>query len=355
MKKIAVTSYCGTGSSAVIDLLSEYSSCTTNDLRRYEHILFYDINGIFDLEDKLLRGIDIHRSDEAIKSFKKSMMKLYKNNFGWFGSYEAMYGEKFKSLLDNFINELPQYTIKGKWYGQYAGVRFSFIKVILQLGAKILQNRDIHKWGRQYVIKGSDNMILSFPTEEEFFSAARKFVEGYLELVAGKEDKNIIFDHLLLPHNAFRLPNYFDDDFRLIIVDRDVRDMYALTSHVWPAIHSEAPFPKNCDDFIDFWGRMKKCERIIDDSRIYRLQFEDLIYNYDETVKKIEEFIGLNPEDHVDKKKYFDPEKSIKNTQNFLIDPNWEKEGEKVAKALPEYIYEFPYKIETSMKETFDN
>lgn len=355
MKKIAVTSYCGTGSSAVIDLLSEYRSCTTNDLRRYEHILFYDINGIFDLEDKLLRGIDVHRSDEAIKNFKKSMMKLYKNNFGWFGSYEVMYGEKFKTLVDDFINELPHCVIKGKWYWQYEGVKFSFIKVILQFGSKILQNRTIHKWGRQYIIKGSDNMVLSFPTEEEFFTAARKFINGYLELISGNEKKNIIFDHLLLPHNAFRLPNYFDEDFRLIIVDRDVRDMYTLTSHVWPAINSEAPFPKNCNDFIDFWGRMKNSEKYIEDSRIYRLQFEDLIYDYEETIDKLEGFIGLKSEDHIYKKKYFDPEKSIKNTQNFLIESEWDEEAKKIAKALPKYVYKFPYKIKTSIKETFDN
>lgn len=355
MKKIAVTGYCGTGSSAVIDLLSEYKSCTTNGLRRYEHILFYTPNGIFDLEDKLLRGNDIHRSDEAINKFRKEMMKLAKNNFGWFGSYEEMFGNAFEKKLDSFIDDLIQYNIKGKWYGQYEGVKFSFVKVILQIGAKIIQNRKIHKWGRQYLIKGSDNMMLSFPTEEEFYSAARSFIKGYLDLIGGEKEENIIFDHLLLPHNAYRLPNYFDDDFRLIIVDRDVRDMYALSTYVWPSIHSEAPFPKQCDEFIEFWKRMRKCEKPIDDFRIYRLNFEDMVYKYEETVKRLEEFIGLSPEEHIYKKKYFEPEKSIKNTQNFLINPQWAKEAKIIEDALPQYIYNFPYKIETSIEEAFDD
>ena len=293
MKKIAVTGYCGTGSSAVLDLLEEYDSCATISLRPYEHVTLYYPNGIFDLEDKLLRGIDIHRSDEAIQNFKREMRKLSKNNFGWFGSFESLYGDKFDKLVDEFIDNIPHYKIKGKWYGQYEGVKFSFIKVILQLGAKIIQKRKIHKWGRQYVISGGENMTLALPTEEEFYSAARNFINGYLYLIGGEnnENKNIVFDHLLLPHNAYRIPNYFDDDFRLIIVDRDVRDMYTLSAHVWPAMHSEAPFPKECDEFIDFWRRVKQSERIIDDNRILRVNFEDLIYKYDETVQKIEKFI----------------------------------------------------------------
>ena len=355
MKKVAVTSYCGTGSSAVIDLLSEYSSCTTNGLIRYEHIPFYTPNGIFDLEDKLINGVDIHRTDEAIKSFKKEMNKLSKNNFGWFGSYEKMYGKEFNTLVDEFLSELNCFNIKGEWYGQYKGVRFSLIKVILQLGAKIIQNRKIHKWGRQYIISGNRKMVVSFPSEDEFCRAAKKFVKGYLDMIGQNLDKNIIYDHLVLPHNAYRIPNYFDDDFRLIIVDRDVRDMYALSTYVWPKIHSSAPFPKECNEFIEFWRRMKSCEKFIDDKRIFRLRFEDLVYNYEDTVRKIEEFIGLEANDHVNKKKLFDPEKSIKNTQNFTITDNLINDAKLIEDKLPEFVYEFPYEIRTSIEEAFDD
>ncbi|MFQ9248020.1 MAG: hypothetical protein ACLR3R_11845 [Clostridium paraputrificum] len=75
-------------------------------------------------------------------------------------------------------------------------------------------------------------MVVSFPSEDEFYRAAKKFVKGYLDMIGQNLDKNIIYDHLVLPHNAYRIPNYFDDDFRLIIVDRDVRDMYALSTYV---------------------------------------------------------------------------------------------------------------------------
>lgn len=355
MKKVAVTGYCGTGSSAVIDLLSEYSTCTTNNLRRYEHVLFYTPDGLFDLEDKLLLGNDIHRSDEAINSFYKEMKRLSKNDFGWFGSYQKLFQNQFDDIVKQFLDDLNCQTLDGKWFANYKGVKFSLGKVFLQLGAKLLQNRTIYKWGRQYIIDGNNKMTWCFPSNEEFYNAARKYVNAYMDMVSGGSDKITVFDHLLLPHNAFRIPNYFDDDFRLIIVDRDVRDMYVLNSYVWPQIHINSPMPKEVTTFIEFWSRMRKSEIDINDKRILRINFESLVYEYDATVKVIEEFIGISSKDHIYSKKYFDPNRSIKNTQTFLMNEKWTKEAELVAKELPEYVYNFPYRIKTSIDEVFDD
>ena len=75
--------YC-TGSSAVFNLLEEYESCTAGKLKKwqipasdYEHIIMYTPDGVFDLEDKLLIGNSIHRSDEALRRFYKEMLLLY--------------------------------------------------------------------------------------------------------------------------------------------------------------------------------------------------------------------------------------------------------------------------------------
>lgn len=351
MKNIAITGYCGTGSSAVIDLLEEYNSCSTSGLRRYEHTLLYTPGGMFDLEDKLLIGNDIHKSDEALRTFKKEMDRLYLNDFGWFGSYKQLYGNEFKDMNDEFMSKIAG-RVDGTWYGQYEKVKFSVFKVILQLGAKLIQKRKIHKWGRQYVIREKE-MLYSFVQEDEFYEYASAYMKKYFKMI-NKDNKNLILDHFLLPHNSYRIPNYFDEDFRLIIIDRDVRDMYILGKYVWPAINSSAPFPTEVDEFIKFWGGMKRIEKRIDDKRILRINFEDLVYKYDETVERIENFIGLDPKDHVNKKMYFDPAKSIKNTQNFAINSEWKDEVEKIEKELKEYIYDFPYEIETSISEAFD-
>jgi hypothetical protein len=42
-------------------------------------------------------------------------------------------------------------------------------------------------------------------------------------------------------------------------------------------------------------------------------QYEDLVLNYDTTVGKILRFLGEEPSDHVEPRKYFDPAASRKN------------------------------------------
>ena len=73
-----------------------------------------------------------------------------------------------------------------------------------------------------------------------------------------------------------------------------------------------------------------------------RVQFEDLIYNYDSTIKGIEKFVGPILGTHVNSKKYFDPAISIANTHVY---PNYPEDAEAITKIeceLKEYLYNFP-------------
>lgn len=351
---IAVTGYCGTGSSAVVDLLLEYDNCTKGKLQHYEHIPFYTPNGLFDLEDKLLIGNNLHRSDEAIESFIREMTRLSHNDFGWFGAYNKNYGNKFNSICYEFIDNITQYCFEGKWSYDFIGCKFSFYQYIKDIVKFLIRKDNVVKKGRKIAFNNDNLLKCSFITEEEFYKEARIFVKNYIDMINDRREDNIIFDHLLLPHNLFRVPNYFDEDFRVIVVDRDVRDMYVLSKYVWPSMGLSAPFPKEPKEFVEFWKRMRNCEKKIEDYRILRVKFEDLVYNYDETVKEIEEFLELKEYNHKNKKGNFIPEKSIKNTQNFLIKEEWKDEIKYIEENLKEYIYDFPYNIETSLNETFD-
>ena len=125
---ITVTGYFGSGSSAVLDLLSEYSSVGSivkDKEGGYENTTLYHPGGIFDLEDKLLLGNDIHRSDEALRTFKTEMMRLNDNNFGWYGSFETLFGKRFENILNEFIDELKPFEIDARYYGQCERVIFN--------------------------------------------------------------------------------------------------------------------------------------------------------------------------------------------------------------------------------------
>lgn len=356
---IVVTGYFGSGSSAVLDLLSEYSSVGSivkDKEGGYEHTTLYHPGGLFDLEDKLLMGNDIHSSDEALRIFKREMKRLNDNNFGWYGSFKELFGDRFEAILENFIQGLKPFEISQRYYGQCKKVIFNPLKIPVQVAAKVLMGRTIYEWGRQYIYKsGYHNMIVTFPSEEEFYCAAREFVSDLMELYSEQGKANTVFDRLLLCHNLYRIPKYFSDDFRVIRVQRDIRDVYFFNKYLWQEINAGSMYPKKIDEFIDYWNRINAMEKPVSDARILTINFEDLIYHYEETVKMIENHCNLREEDHFEAKTKFIPEKSIKNTQVYKIREQWKDELEIIEKELSEYLYDFPFENNTTVNEMFDD
>lgn len=352
---IAITGYYGTGSSAVIDLLSEYEGCSQGGLNSYEHVPLYFPNGLFDLEYKLLYGNDPHRSDEAIKSFRKAMYDLNTKNFEWFGTYQKKYGDSFKKIVDTFIENITQYTCTGEWYNYYEDGGFNFAKFIKDAIKTIIPTKQVFgEFGKLPPRLTSDKMELSFITEEEFYAHAKEFIKAYFSMVNRDNAPILLIDHLLFPHNAYKIDKFFDDDFRLIVVERDVRDMYALCKYVWTSRGYVSPYPNTPEAFLAHWTNMKKAERRVEGGKVLYIRFEDLVYKYDETVSKIEQFVGLKPEQHINPRTRFIPENSINNTQNFRIEKEWENEV-KIFESQKNDIYDFPFERRTNLKDTFDN
>lgn len=354
----AVTAFFGAGSSAVIDLLEEYSCNFSgfSEARLYEHTAFYTPGGLFDLEDKLIFGNDIHRSDEALLTFKQEIKRLNDNNFGWFGSYKDLFSEKFEKIVESFLDELPTYEIPSTYYGRYKCVKFSFIKLVIQLGARLIQHRKIYKWGRLYVIRPKEKrMCVCFPSKEEFYSAGKKFVSAYMKLFEDNIHENVIFDRLVLCHNLHRIANYFDEKFRVIVVRRDIRDIYILNKYLWPKMHCSRMYPTDLNEFIDYWRHMNQNIIHTQDSRILNIWFEDLIYNYEDTVRTIEVHCGLKEFEHTEMYKFFQPERSINNTQVFIGHPEWENEINILEQELSEYLYPFPFEHIADGSKMFDD
>ena len=78
-----------------------------------------------------------------------------------------------------------------------------------------------------------------------------------------------------------------------------------------------------------------------DIENILHLQFEELIYNYEESLTKIKRFLSLGDTEHIKKGEIFIPEKSKTNTQLFRKYPKYAKDIEKIEKELSEFCY--PY------------
>lgn len=343
---VAVTGFSGTGSSAVIDLLKEFDNVKEVNFGQpaYEHICLYTPGGLFDLQYKLLQGNDPHRSDEAIREFYRTMRWLNENEFGWFGSYKKYTGGVFMDAVNTFVDQIAQPVPDNIWYWRYKGVRFSLYKIALQLASKLMLRRKIYKWGRRYCFDKGDGFF-SYPTEREFCDASKKFISDYFSLDKTSADVSI-YDHLIWPQQIENTNSLFPRDFKIIVVRRDPRDIFLLNKYFWSGYGAVATGRRyryeNVSDFCSYWGRLN-AKKIQPANNVLEIYFEDLIYNYDKTIKLITDFVDLDLSAHSAQFSCFDPEKSIKNTQIFNVNREWIREADFIAKRLETYLYAFPY------------
>lgn len=345
-KVIVPCGYMGSGSSAITSLLQEYASVDASK-GRFEYVFLHCPDGVFDLEDKLLKNNTVVRSDEALHRFYDQMKKMFYKKYYWVGHYDVNVSKNFMNLVDEFMRAIVQYKPDFYWYYQ----EDTNARMIVQLTVrKIVNLLTLHKVKLKKPLV-YDQMWISYVNEDEFYQAAKQFIGNILNEL-GINEKSIVLDQLLLPHNLKRQDRYFDDCLRCIVVERDPRDVFISNKYIWPSQGEQVPFPTDAEEFCVFYERLRSFEEIEENSRILRIQFEDLIYYYDKEVLKIEEFIGLDVNDHIRPRTDFNPDISINNTQLFL-NKKYAKEIEIIEKKLNKYLYNFPYERITDESKVF--
>lgn len=353
---IAVTGYYGTGSSAIMDLIREYDCARVvpYEDKNYEHVVFYVSGGLFNLCTLLTHGNAPLTSDMVINNFISAMERLDKYDLVWFGSYSKQFGDGFRKLYMGFVDGLST-SKKEKNLNHVVKSRYSFVKALLQVAAHLILKRKFVQYGTKYIYDGR-NVYFSMPTEEEVYSAAKEFTNGYFNLF-DEEGVNVrVFDHLIWANQVDEYARCFDDDFRVIVAERDPRDVYLLNKYVWfkpPIGHGLPHFPTEPKAFVEEWN--KTVVREYSGNNVRQIHFEDLIYRYDETVKEIEAYVGLNEKQHNDKGKKLDISRSIENTQVFNVKKEWAEEVKIIEKELSEFLYHFPYERTPDVGNMFDD
>lgn len=329
MAKLVVSGYIGSGSSAITDLLSEYSNvhCPNGS---YEYVFLHCPNGVFDLEDKLLRGNNALRSDEALRSFRQAMAELNGNGRWWFADYEHKIGPQFMKAVDNFIDRLTTARFKGFWYETEKESRVEYLKKKMKLKRGAIKS-DLY----------DTDLAMAFPTADEFYAAARLFIQEALSHMLNDEgDRALLLDQLFLPHNLHRIGNYFDaDDIKSFVISRDPRDVFIMNKYVWPAQNVPGAMPTDADLFCTYYDRMRKAEVLTSGDITMRVRFEDLVVDYDNAVSSIEQFCGDWLGEHVKPLKNFNPAISRKNIAIFAANPKYAEEVKCIEERLGEYLY----------------
>lgn len=354
---IAITGYYGTGSSALIALMNENKLTyhVNFNQREYEHVIFYINGGLFALGNTIASSSSPLECEVAISNFKKSMYQLYNNDYGWFGSFKKYLGNDFLSIVDDFVDSISN-SSNGRNINFYRGRRTSILKIIAQILAKIIYKREIYSLGRQYIFEKRPfyNICVN---KDEFYYYAIQFTNAFFELCSKNTNKKIcIYDHLLLPQNYKLLDKYFENNTKLIIVQRDPRDLYILNKYFWSKkyIQSDTPLPIDIKEFIKYWKLSFIQPKKINNKNVLIIQFEDLIYFKNKVKKQLCDFFEIDLDSFVNEYSFFDESKSIKNTQTYLCKKEWKEEVFLIEEELKDFLYDFPYVIETDISQFFD-
>lgn len=349
MNRIIIpTGYMGSGSSAITDLVAEFKDCK-NEFKSYEYVMLHCPNGLFDLEDKLLQGNNAIRSDEALRTFETQMKKLYNKKFWWVGNYKKIISNDFMDKVYKYLNNITQLNYPGYWY-THEEVNFNmFMKLLIRKPIKMFFRNKYYK----PILKYNDGMKISFIKPEEFYNFSKEFIYDVISTIS-RGAENVVLDQFLLPFNLFRIDNYFNDDTRVIVVQRDPRDVFILNKYIWGKNNFGVPMPYDVHEFCKFYKGMRESEKPVTSNKILRINFEDLVYKYDQTLEKVMLHLDFTPEMHIAKKSRFKPELSIKNTQIFNSSHKYDDEMKIIEKELKEYLYDFPYVLDNKVENTIE-
>ena len=347
MKILSCASFYGTGSSAITDLFSEYSN--VRPASDFEFSFLFEPDGVADLEYNLVQNFNRNNSCLAIKRFKRFCKanngdiihkKWYKYHFE--NQYLKLSNEYIDSLIGVSYRGFLDYDLRAKGSSKF--VRLSFWrKLLTKLGCK---RGGILK--KEYTYCGA-------PSEEKFLEATQKYVEQLLTIYNKQNCEYVCMDQLFPCTNIDKVKRYVPFDSFVFLVDRDPRDLFILCKKVWT---KEASIPSG-KDVVEFckwfdFSRHNAYEEVEKSKIVLKLNFEDLIYKYSETVEKIEKFTGLKNSDHINKFSRLNPKRSVVNTQIWKRYPEEEKNIKYIEENLSKYLYDFPTDCEVEGVETKD-
>lgn len=320
------------GSGAILDLLHEYED--VDGFSKCEMSICYYPDGIEDLDYHLNACHSRYMtSDAAIYSFEK----MIRARFGHNSVRQPVYAKKIMDLTRRYIHDISQIEWKGSWgYRDYSdGPLKMFITCNILQRISLLIHKVSHK---NIQLAPLGTMRLSI-MPEDFDIKTKRYITDVLKAIGYSDNKErFVVDQLFSGDNPEKSFKYFDDPYA-IIVRRDPRDTYLLAKNM-VKIHAGWIPTDDVSQFIEYYRRIYGSIRYSNPKRVLMIQYEDLIYQYNDTVKVIENFCGIHS--HTREKKYFNPEYSIRYTQLIKNYPKTKEAIQQIERELHQYIYQFP-------------
>ena len=336
-----VTGFGWSGSGAYHDLLREYDNIEFPYKSDWEFQFLWAVDGLYDLEQKLCtKHCRVYDSDVAISRFL-NLAKKYSTESALY--YDKVFqNPSFYDLCESYVNQFIGLEMKARCLTDIVlpNRKEPYVRLYNKTIGKLLCNRITRK------ILGSDCVeklklynphLMRVAYEPEYFEEkTQDFVAKLLSYVRKDTSKTMIMDQMFPPDCPELFQKYVVEDHKYIVVRRDPRDTFIAMNKT---SNFPYPVPRNVSDFIWFYRNIVLNTKLEDNNTRMSVSFEDIIYNYDETISKIEAFANIGS--HVAPRTYFVPEVSINNTQLVTLYPEFEKDVRLIEAALPDALYPF--------------
>ena len=276
---IAVSGYGWSGSGLYEDFLSGTELIESLEV---EFSLIKEPKGLLDLDYSLFENWDVIRAHYAIEDFLEFVSILNRKNekFGKWGlDLGTLLGVDLEERSREFVARIAEFEYRGRTRVQHysAGSLTSFCR---KLRARL-----------PFVSQASQSMYLAKPTRKEFQGAVQSYIEG---LLIGFESEFVLLDQAIPTSNPHRglcyLPNA-----KLIVVDRDPRDIYVDLIRNNALIGAELPGLRRARKFVKWHSKLRESVAA-PSGQIEYFKFEDLVLRFDSTVVRLAEFLGLSEE-----------------------------------------------------------
>lgn len=322
MKLINVTGVGNAGKGAVVDLLRECQIVYAPEAK-FEFDFFRVHGGMFDFLNTIDSENSSCRTDIALKKIHKltiqmginpSRYDLYGNIISTGQRYDSVFKGNFISITQSFLDSLVWNTYKAYWpYERMEINKFKNLikKIQDKLGLNVLSNSEI-------------NLIDNSDLDKKFTSYINKLFSNL-----GNEDSEFfIMNNFSEPYNIESMTKWFPKSKSIAVV-RDPRDIYVsglsgrqITKKNKQFLPSENDGKSKSflatNDISIFIQRYKRNMIALHENKSKNqliVNFEDLIFKYDDTKKEILEFIGISDSEKFDNFAHFAPHKSKKNVQ----------------------------------------
>ena len=279
-----------------------------------EFRLMKERHGICDLEEAIFNIRDPEIIDLAFKDFKWltanfAMPNSFFRRTGF--GYDHKTNNKFTEETSKYIESLVDYKYPTNWH--FFDFKESYLRIIFwRIIRRITKN---YRYGRT-------DAYLSYPNHNKFIDCTKLYLKEIIHHMIGKEKD--INNHIIALPKAVNPYSYkelkkaisYFESCKIIMVDRDPRDLYLelLRSGKDRYIIGSNDSISKAKSFINFFRKLRvEQDDIINDENILLLQFEDLCFEYEESLKNIYNFLGMESKNHIKKGKFFKPNESRQN------------------------------------------